>query len=551
MTRAKAAKKKTPRKAKRKPRKPKGYQFKFDKKKYYYDEKAGERVVKFVEQFCSHVKGPLRGEALILLGFWKEILHESFGIKKKSDGFRKNQFIYIEIPKKNAKSLIVSAVGLYLLCADGEKGGEIFAAAGDKEQARQVFDACKDMVEFSPFLSDRLTVLKDSIYHKKSGSVLKVTSAEANTKHGPNLNGILFDELHVQPNSELYDTLTKGIAARDQPMIWLITTAGVKNTFAYERHQYAKSLKENKFDDPRWMVRIWGADPECDIRDPKVWQEVNPAFDQTVKRSYFEGEIIEINNSPSRANAFKQLHLNIWTGSTVSWLSAALWDACNKSEIDVEKLKGQMCYGGLDLASTRDLNAFSLIFPPNEIYDFVTWLVWFWVPEDTVAERDKKENVMYSHWCNKGWIKTTPGNITDYNFIEKFILEAHDKYDIQSLGYDRYRADQTIINLTNEGLELSPVAMTASHMNAPIEELEKLIIKEKLNHGGNKVLGWQSENLVIKENHQGEKYPDKARSKDKIDGMVSGLIALYEKMAIERSGKNKKSKYETEEIASI
>ncbi len=504
--------------------------FEFDKNKYYYDKDAAERPIKFIERFCRHTAGELMGELIVLFDWQKNLIREAFGVLKKSNGKRKYRFIYLEVPKKNGKSMILSGISLYLTMADGEKGAEVFACAGDREQARIVFGAAKLMVEQEKWLSERLEVLKNTITYHKSGSVFKVVSSESKTKHGPNLHGIVFDELHVQPHSDLYDTLTKGIASRKQPMVWMITTAGVKETWAETQHDYAVGIRDGKYTDEKWLVKIYAA--KRDEEDPlfyereEVWADSNPSYPISPDREYFEGEIETIRNKPANLNAFLRLHLNIWTGSSYAWMPDHKWIKSNLGHVDLNNLLGQTCYGGLDLGAKSDFSSFTLLFPPNEHFDFFTCLVKFWCPQERILERDKKEHANFGQWVRQGLIDTCPGDIMENEYPEKYIEDCFDKYVIESIGYDRYRAVDLVIRLTNRGVPMVPFAQGPVTMNAAIETLEEWILKQSLNHLGNPVLRWQSGNMMIREDVNKNKAPDKRKSKDKIDGMVSLLNAI-------------------------
>ena len=299
-------------------------------------------------------------------------------------------------------------------------------------------------------------------------------------------------------------------------------------------HDYAKNCIDGVFDDPTWVARIHAADEDTkenktDWSDPAQWYKANPSLGKlpNFNIEYFHNKMRELKQWPSRINSFKRLHLNMWVGSEVAWMEDHKWLACNFGKIDPERLYGRECYGGFDLAQKRDLCAYSLLFPPIPGDPKWHWLVWQWCPKETIEGRERKEHTHYSVWENDGHIITTDGDVTDYEFITKFILETAEKYDIKDIGYDKYKAAQIAIQLQNAGLTLSAVPQTPGHMTIPVDDLEYKVLKGEINHGGNPVLRYQSNNMKLRENASGNRMPDKEKSKSKIDGMVSGLIALH------------------------
>lgn len=528
--------------------------FKFDESKYYYDPEAAERPIIFIERYCTHTAGELYGEGIVLLDWQKNLVREIFGVLKKSNGKRKHRYVYLEVPKKNGKSLLISGLGLYLTMADGEKGAEVFACAGDKIQARIVFDASKTMVENNEFLSDRLIAHRDQIKYEKSGSKLTVLSSEAKTKHGHNIHGILFDELHVQPDAELYDTLTKGIASRSQPLVLMITTAGVVETWAETIHDYALGIQSGKFIDNKWLVRIYAAEEDPD--DPlfyereEVFAECNPSYPISPTREYFEGEIEELRNRPMGLNAFFRLHLNIWTGSQYAWINDAKWQTCDLGKVDIKALKGRKCFGGVDLGVKSDLSSVSWLFPPEDRGEPFIWIVNFWCPDDKIRERDKRENAKFGQWVKAGLITTCPGDTMENKYVEEYIKDCCELFDVEHIGYDKYKATELVIQLTNEGIPMSPVAQGAQAMTSALTTVEDWIMEGELNHTGNPVLRWQAGNVVIKEMTNGGRVPQKKNKHSKIDGVSSFLTAVSVYLA-DFANNEKESVYESQDIRVI
>lgn len=501
-----------------------------DKRKFFFDEDAAERPIRFIEQFIIHTEGGRVGEPFLLEDWQKDIIRNAYGWKHKSTGRRKHRFVYVELPKGNGKSMLLSALELYMLAGDRQIAGENYCVAGDRQQARIVFDSCKNLIAGSPKLQGKFDVFKSSIIHKKSLSSMKVLSAEAYSKHGYRPFSIAFDELHVQPNRELYDTLTRGLIKRPDSMCWMITTAGVKNTFAESIHDYALKVASGVLDNDAWMPVVYAAKEEDDPFDPEVWARANPGYGSIIDPHDFTALAKEAETMPTALNGFKRLHLNIWTGSTEGWIPLHKWDKSGLRKVDLERhaRDGTPCWGGLDLASTEDLSSFSLVF--ENMDGTFDWAAWFWCPEDTVHERTKNENINYEAWVRSGLIFTTPGSVQDTNEIIAFVAQAHEKYNIQRIGFDQHGPGKYVgATLYSEhGVPMQQFAQTIMNYSTPTKEMEKLIISKKLNHGGNPVLRWQADNVQIFRNTNDDRRPHKGKSKDKIDGIISGLMALGE-----------------------
>jgi phage terminase large subunit-like protein len=501
-----------------------------DKRKFYFDSAAAERPIKFIEKFIVHTEGSRIGKPFLLESWQKDIVRQAYGWKHKKAGRRKHRFIYVELPKGNGKSMLLSALELYMLAGDRRVAGENYCVAGDRQQARIVFDSCRNLILGSPLLKGKFDVFKYSIVHKKSLSSLKVLSAEAYSKHGYRPFSIAFDELHVQPNRDLYDTLTRGLIKTQDSMCWMITTAGVKNTFAESVHDYAGKINRGVLENDAWLPVIYAAEEEDDPFDPEVWARVNPGYGSIIDAHDFTALAKEAETMPSALNSFKRLHLNVWTGSTDSWIPLHKWDRSGLRKIPLDKHAeaNTPCWGGLDLASTEDLSSFSLIFKNQDgTFD---WAVWFWCPEDTVHERTKNENINYEAWVRSGLVFATGGNVQDTNEIINFVSGCNQRFNIQQVGFDSHGPGKYVgASLYSEhGVPMQQFPQTIMNYSTPTKEMEKLILSKKLNHGSNPVLRWQADNVQIFKNTNGDKRPHKGKSKDKIDGIISGLMALGE-----------------------
>src|SRR5437867_9476418 len=335
------------------------------KSRFWFDEEAAERACSFFEDMLVHVKGEWAGQPFVLEPWQRDIARSLFGWKRR-DGTRRYRIAYIEVPKKNGKSTLVAGIGLYLLTADGEQGGEVYSAAADREQAAIVFSTAKSVVQASPELAARCETYHRSIVVPRTGSSYKVLSADVPTKHGLNPSGILFDELHAQPNRELWETLVTGGAARRQPLVVAITTAGYdRQSICYELHDHAVKVRDGIIHDDAFLPVIYAADEAGDWTDPKVWKKANPSLGVSVKVDFIREECERAKENPRKQNSFRRLHLNQWTEQSTRWIDMGVWAEC-AGAVDAEALQGRICYAGLDLSSTTDLSAFVLLFPPKE-----------------------------------------------------------------------------------------------------------------------------------------------------------------------------------------
>lgn len=431
------------------------------------------------------------------------------------------------LPTHNSE--LAAAVALYLICADGEQRAEVYGCAADRQQASIVFDVAADMVSMSPALSKRCKVLKATkrIIYKPTNSFYQVLSAEAYSKHGFNIHGVIFDELHIQPDRKLFDVMTKGSGdARMQPLYFLITTAGTDtHSICYEQHQKAMDILSGRKYDPTFYPVIYGADENDDWTSPKVWAKANPSLNITIPIEKVRTACESAKQNPGEENAFRQLRLNQWVKQSVRWMPMDKWDQC-AFRFDPTELEGRVCYGGLDLSSTTDITALVLVFPPQDEDEPYFLLPYFWIPEDTLDLRVKRDHVPYDIWNRQGLIQTTEGNVIHYGFIEQFIDELGKKYNIREIAFDRWGAVQMVQNLEGMGFTVVPFGQGFKDMSPPTKELMKLVLEKKIAHNGNPVLRWMVDNIFIRRDPAGNIKADKEKSTEKIDGAIAAIMGL-------------------------
>ena len=431
------------------------------------------------------------------------------------------------IPTHNSE--LTAAVALLLCCGDGEERAEVYGCAADRQQASIVFEVAADMVRMCPALSKRVKILAS---HKRmvylpTNSFYQVLSAEAYSKHGFNIHGVVFDELHTQPNRKLFDVMTKGSGdARMQPLYFLITTAETDTqSICYETHQKAVDILEGRKIDPTFYPVIYGAKEDEDWTDPEVWKRSNPSLGITVGIDKVQAACDSARQNPAEENSFRQLRLNQWVKQSVRWMPMDKWDAC-AMPVDAESLEGRVCYGGLDLSSTMDITAFVLVFPPTEEDEPFAVLPYFWIPEENIDLRVRRDHVPYDMWEKQGFLMTTEGNVVHYGFIEAFIEKLGEKYNIREIAFDRWGAVQMVQNLEGMGFTVVPFGQGFKDMSPPTKELMKLTLEKKIAHGGHPVLRWMADNIFIRTDPAGNINADKEKSTEKIDGVIALIMAL-------------------------
>lgn len=348
---------------------------KFQVKGSAYDKNAADYAVGFIECLC-HTKGTWAGKPFELIDWQEQITRDLFGTIKPN-GYRQFNTAYIEIPKKMGKSELAAAVALLLCCGDGEERAEVYGCAADRQQASIVFEVAADMVRMCPALNKRVKILASQkrIIYQPTNSFYQVLSAEAYSKHGFNIHGVVFDELHTQPNRKLFDVMTKGSGD-------------------------ARKI------DPTFYPVIYGAAETDDWTDPKVWKKANPSLGITVGIDKVKAACESAKENPGEENSFRQLRLNQWVKQAIRWMPMDKWDKCSFA-VSEEELEGRVCYGGLDLSSTTDITAFARVFPPLDEEDKYIILPYFWIPEETMDLRVRRDHVPYDVWERQGFLQIT------------------------------------------------------------------------------------------------------------------------------------------------
>ena len=490
----------------------------------YFDEAAADHVVQFFLRL-RHTIGEWAGQPIELMDWQRDDFIKPLFGWMNPEGQRRFRIAYVEIPKKNGKSTICSGLSLYLLAADGEAGAQVYCAASDRIQAGIVYNEASRMAQESALLK-RYVKPRDSqknLSIPSQNSFLRAISSDAYRNEGLNPHGIIFDELHAQPNRELWDCLRYGGASRRQPLLIAITTAGYdRNSICYEQHKRARKVLDGQSDDDTFFAYIRAADGDDDWTKEETWRKANPSYGVTIDASQFAADCLEAQESPTQENTFKRYRLNIWTQQATRWMPMHKWDECDGS-VDIDELEGQRCFAGLDLSSTTDISALVLLFPDhdNAVIPF------FWVPEESAHERSKRDRVPYLTWERQGLIELTPGNSVDYRHIRSKILDVDKRFQLEEIAFDPWNASHLATQLGEEdGIEMVKFRQGFASMNEPMKQLMSMVLARDLSHGANPALRWMADNVTATGDPAGNIKPDKGRSTEKIDGIVALIMAV-------------------------
>jgi len=490
----------------------------------WFDSEAAQIAIDFFS-LLKHSKGEWAGTPLRLEPWQQFHLWVLFGWRREN-GLRRFRTSYLEVARKNGKTTTAAGVGLYMMLADNEPGAEIYTAATKRDQARIAHSEATRMVKSSPHLRRVIRVVKDNLHIVDTASKFEPVGRDADSLDGLNIHGAIVDEVHAHKTREMWDILETATGARRQPMMFAITTAGFdRKSLCYELHEYTQKILDGVVEDDSFFGLIYTLDEGDDWNDEAVWAKANPNLGVSVKLDDLQRKAAKAREMPSALNAFLRLHMNIWTQAETRWIDPDKWAACDEA-VDADGLRGRICYGGLDLSATTDITALVLVFPPEQEGDPYRALCRFWIPEEAMHERSRRDRVPYDAWVRQGYITATPGNVVDYEYIFDQVDQDAQRYDIKEIAFDRWGAARVSQVLTEQGMEMVQFGQGFASMNAPMHELEKLILAQDIAHGGNPVLTWMAHNLVARQDPAGNLKPDKEASTEKIDGMVALLMAL-------------------------
>jgi phage terminase large subunit-like protein len=509
---------------------------------YYFDKAKADAAVEFFPRFFCHVDGEWAGKPFELAPHQVHDVRQIFGWRRRKNGFRRYRAVRKWIPRKNGKTTEAAGIAHLMTIGDGEPGAQVYFHALDGKQSAIGYDMAARMVALSPALSQIYTVTKTGMMAEGPMSFMRWLSGEAYGKHGLNPHAIIGDEAHAWRDGKLHTFLVQGMGARRQPMDYIISTAGEINTAGHDLYRASKAILLDPTLDPETYVSIYEAAPDDDWTDPKVWAKANPNLDVSLKREFLEAECKRALQTPRLENDFKRYHLNLWVEQAVRWLAMKHWPRNTERPNDKEYwkqlpalMKGRKCFSGIDLGSTSDLSAKVDLFPPDNPDGRYVLIPRFWMPEDNVKDRDKPEHP-YGRWVadafefdgeRRAAIETTPGNVTDYDFIVEAVMRDASRYSLQKVGLDAlFQGMQVGTELLGYGVPIELMRQGHLTLGGPTLELERLFDSGQLEHGNHPVLEWMFRNAVTVKDSNGNIKPDKKRASEKIDGVVCVVEAL-------------------------
>jgi phage terminase large subunit-like protein len=452
---------------------------------------------------------------------------------------RKYRELYLFIARKNGKTELLAGIVLYLLVGDGEESAEIYGLALDRDQASQVYRVASRMVELNPTLSARLQQVKYArrIVDPKTASFYAVTAGDALGSLGGNPHGAYIDELLTQPSRDLYDVLKTGWGARAQPLLLMATTAeNDPNGFAASERVWSERVIESPSIDPRRLVVMYRTDSEEDWTDPEVWRKANPALGDFLDIKVLEDECLKAIENPAAERAFRQYRLNQPSQQTGRAIKLPQWDR-SRGEVDwssmLDALTGLEVFCGLDLASTSDLASYCLVYAVEDGSMRALWR--HFAPEALLAALDRRTGGMGTVWAAQGALSLTDGDVIDYGEIIESLERDRERVEIVEVAFDPWGASQLSQTLIDRGWPLVSFRQGFASLAAPTAEFLRLVAAGRFHHGGNPVARWEAANLITRTDPAGNLKPDKAKSMDKIDGIVAAIMGLDRAIRRERT----------------
>jgi phage terminase large subunit-like protein len=514
-------------------------------KDYFFDNKIAAAVIDFFQRELLHVKGEKQGKPFKLELWEKAIIANLFGWKHKKTKLRRYREAFIEIARKNGKTPLAAGILLYLLFCDNEPGAEIYGAASEYKQASLVFTWAQGMAAqndgcmYRWDVDDKGEITKEPKFQVFKGqakaiqigspgeseyAVYRVISSDSFAAHGFNTHAAVVDELHTQPNAELVDALLTSVGARRQPLIVYITTSDYERegSICNQKEDYAIHVRDGVIEDPSFLPVVYKASLEDDWTDEQVWRKANPNLGVSVSLDYLRRECKRAQETPTYENTFKRLHLNIRTQQEVRWIPIETWDKCAGPVCEGE-LGDALGLAALDMSSTADVTAFVAVFRHGGKIRVVPR---FWIPKDNAIKREERDRVPYLTWAQQGLIKLTDGNVVDHDVVRADINALAEQYNFKKIAIDPWNATQISTQLGGDGFEVVAFRQGFASMSAPCKEFERLTLEGGLAHGGHPVLRWMASNVSVEIDAAGNLKPSKAKSTERIDGIVALIMAI-------------------------
>lgn len=484
------------------------------------------RVCQFIERL-PEIKGPRAGQNLVLSDWQVFILCQIFGWLR-TDGTRRYRRAYIEVPRGNGKSTLSAAIALYMLCADGEDGAEVYAFATTRDQARIVFDTAREMARRSPELLEAfgVTVGRHNIHIAANASKMEPKSSDADVLDGLNTHFACIDELHAHSNRNVYDVVETSLGKRTNNLLWVITTAGSNRAgVCYELHAHVVNVLKGSASDPSQFGLIYTIDSGDDWTTEQALKKANPNWGVSVIPDTVLGLQKKAMLLPSAQGSFRAKHLDEWVGARESWLDMRAWQACGDPSLRIEQFAGRTCWVGIDMAERTDISSVAVVIRGEDPRGLPSYTVFtrHYLPEQTI---ERGENSHYRGWKLQNRIITSGDACIDQRIIRDSILEIDKICPINSLIYDPVYASQLVAELMERGINCVLMRQSILNFTDPMKELEGLILDGRIRHDADPVLEWMAANVVVKRDEKGNIGPAKETNSAKIDGVVALLMAL-------------------------
>lgn len=503
----------------------------------YSSEKANH-AIEFVENYCKHSKGKMGGKPFIMELWQKALVAATFGIVHKIDGTRKHREVILVVARKNGKSTLASAIGLYMQIADGEPGAEVFAVATKKDQAKIIWSEAKRMVKKSPVLLKRIKPLVGEMVSDFNDSFFKPLGSDSDTLDGLNVHGALLDEIHAWKDKNLYDVIVDGTTSREEPLVFITTTAGTIRESVYdmkyeECERIIQGYDDGSYIDERVLPMIYELDSRKEWVDESCWPKANPGLGIIKKIDQLETKVKKAKANPLLVKNLLCKDFNIRETSSEAWL--AFEQINNTTKFDISKLKPKYAIGGADLSSTTDLTNATIIFKvPDDPNIYVYQM--YWLPQDLLQKRVEEDKIPYDIWKDMGLLRTTPGNKVHYKYVTEWFLEIQNELDIYIpwIGYDSWSATYWVEEMeSNFGKgAMEAVIQGKKTLSGPMKSLGADLESKKIIYNNSPILKWCLSNTSVDIDKNNNIQPSKGNNqRRRIDG-TAGLLNAY--VALER-----------------
>jgi phage terminase large subunit-like protein len=490
---------------------------------FLWSPSQANKACMFIEQL-PHVEGVWDTPTIQLEPSQMFFVCQLFGFRNV-DGTRRYTTALFAVARKNAKSALAAAILLYVFCMEHELGPQVLSAATTGDQARVVWGVAKRMVDKLPALRDTFTLepFANAIARYDVGGTFRPINAKASTQDGLNPSALCFDELHAHKTRDLFDVLRSAAGARKSPLFLYTTTEGYENPGPWsEVRQFAWQVLEEVVHADHFLAVYYALDDADDDFDESKWIKANPMLGRSVSWKTLRDYAKEAKTQPGALAEFRIKRLNRPASAAEAWVDLRKWKRCGGA-VNLDELEGARCWAALDLASTRDMSAWRIVWERDGV--FYTWGR-FWVPQSAVEQRTERGSVPYGSWVTQGLITQTEGNVTDYSVVERDILADCARFNPTEVAFDPWNATDLTTRLLAAGLPMVQFIQGPRSYHPGFQALERAYIAGKLQHGGDPVLTWNAANLVPRRDANMNLAPDKRRSAEKIDGMVCLLMAM-------------------------